>query len=107
MRRSACGVLGAALCLAVLAAAASARAQATAPAPAKPAMPPAKARPAAPARGPDRLEKLAAEVVRSTREYRASLERLLAVYENQLSMAVQNLEVRREMHPPPELGLRE
>jgi hypothetical protein len=98
MRRPARGLLGAVLCLAVVAGAARAGAQsASPPAKAKPSPRP-RAAPAAPPRGPDRLQQLAAEVVRSTREYRASLERLLAIYETELANAVQTVEVRKEMH---------
>jgi hypothetical protein len=48
--------------------------------------------------GGDDLEKLAAEVVRSTREYRASLERLLAIYERDLATHQELVALRRDLH---------
>lgn len=43
------------------------------------------------------LEKLAADVVRSTKEYRASLERLLAIYERDLAEREALVELRQDL----------
>jgi len=45
----------------------------------------------------DSLEKLAADVVRSTREYRASLERLVAIYERDLAEREALVELRKDL----------
>lgn len=45
----------------------------------------------------ERLERLAAEVVRSTREYRASLERMLGIYQNDAESLAVLVEVRRDL----------
>lgn len=46
---------------------------------------------------PDKLERLAAEVVRTTREYRASLERMLAMYQRDAEGLAELVEVRRDL----------
>jgi hypothetical protein len=45
-----------------------------------------------------RLERLAAEVVRTTREYRASLERMLVIYQRDVESFTDLVEVRRDLH---------
>ena len=45
-----------------------------------------------------RLERLAAEVVRTTREYRASLERMLVIYQGDAESLAELVEVRRDLH---------
>ena len=45
-----------------------------------------------------RLERLAAEVVRTTREYRASLERILVIYQHDVESFTDLVEVRRDLH---------
>ena len=45
-----------------------------------------------------RLERLAAEVVRTTREYRASLERMLVIYQGEAESLAELVEVRRDLH---------
>lgn len=52
----------------------------------------------APARPPDRLERLAQDVVRATTEYRGSLLRLLAIYERDLAVAEELVTLRRDLH---------
>ena len=44
-----------------------------------------------------RLERLAAEVVRTTREYRASLERMLVIYQRDVESFTDLVEVRRDL----------
>jgi hypothetical protein len=45
----------------------------------------------------ERLERLAAEVVRTTREYRASLERMLVIYQRDVESFTDLVEVRRDL----------
>jgi hypothetical protein len=45
----------------------------------------------------ERLERLAAEVVRTTREYRASLERMLVIYQRDAEGMAEVVEVRRDL----------
>jgi len=45
----------------------------------------------------ERLERLAAEVVRTTREYRASLERMLVIYQRDAESMAEVVEVRRDL----------
>ncbi len=45
----------------------------------------------------ERLERLAAEVVRTTREYRASLERILVIYQRDAESMAELVEVRRDL----------
>ena len=45
----------------------------------------------------ERLERLAAEVVRTTREYRASLERMLVIYQRDAESLTELVEVRRDL----------
>lgn len=62
--------------------------------------PGAAGKPAPPRPRPDSAEQLArasAEVLRATREYRASLERLLAVYESDVSRATELVEEHRAL----------
>jgi hypothetical protein len=62
--------------------------------PRKPAGPPAAGRRGA---SQEDLSKLAADVVRTTREYRATLDRLLAVREAEATRAAEDVELRRDL----------
>lgn len=45
-----------------------------------------------------RLERLAAEVVRTTQQYRASLERILVIYQRDAESLAELVDVRRDLH---------
>jgi hypothetical protein len=55
----------------------------------------------------ERLERLAAEVVRTTREYRASLERILGIYQRDAESLAELVEVRRDLHQREIISKRE
>jgi hypothetical protein len=64
------------------------------PAPRPGARPPAKPAPAPRSSATEKLAKTSADLAKATREYRASLDRLLAVYESDLSRATELIEVK-------------
>jgi hypothetical protein len=87
--------LALALIAALLIETAPAAAQSRAPATGAGPRPPGTSRPRE--SESERLERLAAEVVRTTREYRASLERMLAMYQQDAESYAELVEVRRDL----------
>ena len=55
----------------------------------------------------ERLERLAAEVVRTTREYRASLERILGIYQRDAESLAELVEARRDLYQREIISKRE